>query len=554
MHNVARILWITLSLGVGGAIGACTMSTDATATQCRSQEDCLARGPDFADTTCSEQRVCVKLQVGTRSCNTNRECIERNGGGPFTCRKDGKCVPLTSPECPRVLAEKEDLLDDNTIFIGQITPANVDGATADLSVDLARTEIKRALGGGFPPASAGGPKRPLAIITCSPEPVASSGVGSAAETNRALTHLQDVVRVQAQLGPYTSSQSVPGALAAIAHNTLMLTQNQVGQLTFLDDHDLVFRLGFSNVQTVSLLPKFLNEYVVPRLFTDGILATADEEVRIALVLDFDSVDMSEVISKVIGRPFKVFDIGNVVDRIGNPNPTPAITKSRLEVYAYKPHIILFATSPSGVNSVMVPMDRTWPTDVPRPIQISMLPSWANFIVGGLNAINVDQVRQRYYGMQTVSLGFKQESMDLLTAALRLKFPELANQQTSQGTALMYDSVYLLLYSTVAIGDQPITGPNLARGMRRVADGSGGTDVNWGVQEIPKALAALAKGENISFTGVQGTYLYDKNGDRPGNPEVFCVASAAGKATLVKSSGYGLDVSSGRTTGAVNCPP
>ena len=65
----------TISLG-----GACSAIVDATATQCRSQQDCLGRGPEFVDTTCSAERVCVKIEAAVQACKTNQECVDQNGG------------------------------------------------------------------------------------------------------------------------------------------------------------------------------------------------------------------------------------------------------------------------------------------------------------------------------------------------------------------------------------------------------------------------------------------------------------------------------------------
>src|SRR5688500_2447577 len=87
-------------VAIGAAFPGCAVSTVEDSTQCRSQADCLAKGPEFADTTCTKARVCEKIAIVAASCTTNAECIDRNGGAAFTCRKsDSKCVSLTTPQC-----------------------------------------------------------------------------------------------------------------------------------------------------------------------------------------------------------------------------------------------------------------------------------------------------------------------------------------------------------------------------------------------------------------------------------------------------------------------
>src|SRR6185436_9507772 len=123
MHRyLSRALTFSLAM-IAPAIATtsgCTPQADEPTSQCHSQADCLARGPEFADTTCNEQRICVKAEVAARSCNTNKECADRNGGAPFICRADGKCMSLLTPECQQVFADKDDLINDNTIFFGHV--------------------------------------------------------------------------------------------------------------------------------------------------------------------------------------------------------------------------------------------------------------------------------------------------------------------------------------------------------------------------------------------------------------------------------------------------
>lgn len=549
---ITRRALSTLTILVLGVVpGACALSTNSTSSQCHSQQDCLSRGPEFADTTCSPERVCVKLAVQGRACNTHRECADRNGGAPFICSADGRCVGLLTPECQRVFADKDDLVNDNTIFIGNIDIGNIDGATTEQSIDLARAEIKKQLAGGLPPAKPGGAKRPIAIVSCTTEPFPQSGLGSQAETDRALDHLYNDLKVPAHIGPFAAAMVLRGAQAAVDHNVLMVTQNSADGLSAIADNDLVFRSGFPDREQVSVLGHFLDDILIQKVY-DLNIAPAGDPIRIALILDNNQTGVSENVAKVVKHDYKVFSLGTPNDFINQPNTQPFYSKVTVDLLAYKPHIVLWGVPPGHVNSFFVPLARAWPAAIPRPFHVTLVAAWSNFMVAALAQLP-DVVRQRYYGVQTEGPGFQQADLDLLTQNLRFRFPELATQSTGIPTVVNYDAVYMLAYAIVALADQPLTGPNLAKGVRRVADASGGTVIPWGAPGLSDGFAALGKGQNLTFTGVSGQFLFDKAGDRPGNPEIFCVTQAGGRPNNVVSSGYSIDSATGTPRGALtNC--
>ena len=115
---VGGIAALVFAVGYRGL--GCAAVTNTTAVQCTSEAECLGRGPEFAGTTCDKAtKTCVKLPEDTDLCSKNQECIDRAGGAPAICQKaTRKCVPLTTAECPTVLAKPGQLLDDNTVVIG----------------------------------------------------------------------------------------------------------------------------------------------------------------------------------------------------------------------------------------------------------------------------------------------------------------------------------------------------------------------------------------------------------------------------------------------------
>lgn len=547
-----------IGLAIGASAPGCTLTTNETSSQCHSQADCLARGPEFAGTTCSEERVCVKQSVVARACNTHQECSDRNGGAPFICRKDGRCVSLLTPQCQQVFADKDDLVNDNTVFIGNNILGDASGLASMQTMQLAREEIKKVLGGGLPPARPGGPKRPLAIVTCVTEPIPNTGVGSLPDVELALKHLQDELAVPAMLGPYGTAAVNTWATRAIETNTLEITQNATSYLTNLADNDLIFRSNFPEATTISILPRFLEDFIIPHVYSDAIAAPGDP-IRIAVMVDEAFRASAEAAVKVLppNREFRVFYMGHFSDAVNNPNPVPVAQKAIQDAYAYKPHVVLWATGPDGLPLGFTPFNRTLPASLPVPYQLTLYNAVSVTIVGQLASLNKNLVRQRYFGFDARGLGFNLNDLKALDGTLRTRFPEFSSQPPLfNGTinAVIYDTVYMLSLAVTAIGDQPLTGPNLSKGLRRVADANGGTAVPWGSAGLSPAVAALSRGESLLYTGVSGKILFDKNGDRPGNPFVFCVPPGPSNSpgTQLVESGYALV--DGQVVGTVtNCP-
>jgi hypothetical protein len=535
--------------GIGYAGGACALSTDSTSSQCRSQEDCLSRGSEFADTTCSEERICVNLKVERRGCVTNQECLAQNGGAPFTCRKeDGKCVGLLTAECPYLYADGDDLADDNTVFVGNITTIDANSTLTEQAVQLARFEIKRA--GGLVPQKPDGPRRPLVVVSCNAEPN-TVGVGTALEVQRALDHLHKTLRVPMRLGPLTTGPTAAGAQASIDRKSLMLTRNGSPDLTRLADQDLIFRVGFSDTATTVIIPRLVDEQIVPAMIDAGMLG-ASEQPRIALVISAEQSRTGEALTAAgFNRPFQTFNYGAATDFVNNPNPQAVITKTVIDVRNYQPHLIIYALPPSGVGLAFTPINAGWPSSVPRPFQISVVPTFAGApLVTAVNAIADDTVRSRLYALFPAAPDFVPADAELLQANLKLRFPELTANTAPQFVRNAYDAMYIFAYAAAAIGDQPLTGVNLTAGVRRVADASGGVPHNWGPQNYSAIIATLGTGQNVSYRGVDGPYSFDANGERPAHTEVHCVRRSPPGLVF---SGYRRDAATGQLTGEINCP-
>ncbi len=139
---------------LGAVASSCSLLIDKNADQCEANSDCTK----FAGTTCQEN-VCIAAPCQTLAdcsafpdticksqtcqpigdgCQTNQECIDKNGEYNV-CRKDiGACVALESPLCSTVLGNWK---DDNAFLFGAIFPLSGDdtktGEALRDSVELA---------------------------------------------------------------------------------------------------------------------------------------------------------------------------------------------------------------------------------------------------------------------------------------------------------------------------------------------------------------------------------------------------------------------------------
>jgi hypothetical protein len=547
---------------VSSIAAACTTAVAEDTTQCRSQADCLARGPEFADTTCTEQRTCEKIPILAASCATNQECIDRNGGAAFTCRKsDGRCVALTSPNCQTVIADKEDLLNDETIFIGAIAPLNDDGRMMQFALSLARQEIKAA--GSLAAATPEGPRRPLGIVSCLGE------VTSPQIAQTQIDHLSKTLKVPFLIGPVSPQRATQVLTQAITFDMAAITTSSAGFINDLADKDLVFRQGYNEDQYVKAIGPFVKDVLEPQMLIDGVgpipnTKIAGEPTRVAILQasDIAGIAQTQAVVKTLtinGKPatdpdnaanFQIIDIGDLSNPVNHPNPDAERNIGVAKAVKFKPHVVIFGATPLPFNMAWVALNRAWPAGTAKPYTISIAQAVPGNILNAATTVNNDEARRKYFGLRSFSPDRVAADFDVFTQGLRLAFPDATSLPTSN-TYGFYDATYMFAYSLAAIKNAPVKGPELARGLRKIA--TTGSLVKWGPLEYSKGLALIAGGTNIQYFGVQGSYIYDEKGDHPLSSEMACMTAKGGKAASVVSSGWAYDVSAGSGGGVVSCP-
>ncbi len=558
MRRTRRLALFLVPLGLSIA---CTSITDGTATQCRSEEDCRRRGPEFADTTCSIDRVCVPVKSEDVQCSTNQECSEKNGGAPFRCVPQTKrCVALTSPECSILLGEKQDWLSDQAIFIGMSQHKALDGTLQLFGADLARSEIRLALGGGLPAITPGGPKRPMVIISCPVEPAPAGGFLS--EVMRGWRYLSGEVKIDAAMPllSQTVTAATPEVLIPNGVPTIATASATPIVVSTYQDRDLVFQMGATDTDQVPLLQSFLTDHLTPRVYADNI-APAGTPIRVQLVYASDAANgnTADAIIKTLkwnegkstvenGANFLATDVGDSTDKVGNPNFNARIVSAISAARTFQPHIVIMALAPALGATFMVPLETQWPAGVPRPLFVSTLAAWANSVSAQIGSR--DALRKRYYGLEPVSAGFDQARFDEFAIALRIKFPEMLNQNLGPQTYYAYDAIYALAHAIVSAGATQLNGDVIVRGLRRLGTGPA---VNANPTDLTKGFAALQSGGSISLQGISGPLNFDEGGKRKFDAQVFCVKGTNGVASGIVRPGYKYVAATQTVTGTVNCP-
>src|ERR1700722_996504 len=107
---------------------ACSFALNTTAVQCLSEQDCLNRGPAFANTTCSPvTKTCVVPEAGVVGCTTNVACSTTLGVTAICRHSDSTCQPLKTAECPDIFDAANALTslpDNQVVLLGSLSPEN----------------------------------------------------------------------------------------------------------------------------------------------------------------------------------------------------------------------------------------------------------------------------------------------------------------------------------------------------------------------------------------------------------------------------------------------
>lgn len=555
------------------ALGAsCTLINEAPATQCRSEEDCRSRGPEWADTTCSAARVCVKVEAQQALCSTSQECSDRNGGGAYRCQPTTRqCVPITTADCPKVFGEKQDYLNDNAIFLGLSYANDAVGTFMEAGAEIARSQLRLSLGGGLPPAQVGGPVRPLVILGCPNNPI--QNFGSITSLVNGTNHLIKDLDIPANIGPLTAKSIAATIQPILIPNNVSTFLVGGAAIDVVPQDKSRFLIGPFIEPLTAIVPSLMTEILEPRVRADGIAAPG-EPIRVQVIsaedqtgrfitnyflndLKFNSPPASPL-EPANAENFRYSSLGDTQDPVQTPDVEARQTAAIATAISFKPHVIIITADTTRVG-IMPAIEMLWPDATPRPLFVSTLSAWAAVSINAINTLPPamrDPLRKRYMGVSYLSPNENAQQLLQFNVERGLKFSQVPPVTGDNPAITVYDSVFTIAYAIAAAGASEIKGDVIARNIARLTSGE---RVQTGTADAPRAISTLLKGGSIQLSTVNGDLKFDdKNSFQHWNASVFCLSKAPDGISVAPGpvrSGYEYDPIAKRSTGAASfqCP-
>ncbi len=574
--HLRRTATFSFSLVSLAAIASCTLLLKTSADQCSTTDDCLAKGPDFAGTVCGADHVCGKNAIV--SCDTNASCIQAYQGKPYFCRQaDHQCISLTSTDCPMVLGEPEDLANDKTIFLGAVE--QLSGAAAAVekpsndTLDMVRQDFKH-YAGGIPDPKGGAP-RPVVWVLC--DEIRDTANKAYLEAAR---HLVQDVRVPAVVGMVTSGagldmmnqQFIPGnqfvismSVQSSAFTTLAAssTTDPVGTRLF-------FRTSNRDIQASSVMNAAVSDHI------EALLKSAAPAGNVptgqpmkVLILNrgdaFGKALASGITDKIVfnGKSaadnltdgnLSLCDYGNFPDINSQPAQTAflACVNQGLTV---RPHLVILAGAAEGATKIIGPMDVSWGDTQPyRPRYMSTANTESSIVTIAKDPTTPPDFFKRAFIFSVLPIS--NPVHDSSYAVELTTFAPGDNTGNIHAPAI-WDAAYVTYFAIAAVGNKPITGPQIAAQMPLFVAAPGRQKLDLTPLNITVGFSALTTGSGgLDFNGASGPLEWNlQTGDTLVDISERCIyPDGNGKPSAVTNSGFYFSAATGAPVGkATNLP-
>jgi hypothetical protein len=422
------------------------------------------------------------------------------------------------------LGDQKDLANDNAIYFATTVGPSLSAifVAADRSIALAREEFMSVLGGGLPPAHEGGPLRPVVIISCDQEATFNTSQILIDQGN----YMVDQVRTPAIFGP------VPSFLVAdlaqnvtIPKKTLLFTPagSAVAITELPGRKGLLYRLASKAVLVNEAQAAFVP--MAEDLVRTRLGMAPSEPLRIVYAHD-DTVDGSSDSAIFTSYVRSKLQPGDELKDIAFGDPTEPTYPQEFAgavtaTVDFEPHLVLMNGLDTGTY-IVDRVEKSWsdtatpyrPLWVLSPAQTGGRPSLES-VVG-----NNELLRKRVLGIKR---GPPTDDTDFASYAQQYESNKNTNGDAPAGTlsAAAYDEVYLTLFATIALADQPLTGENLGKAVRERLTPPG-TKIHVGLNDIGLAVTTLSTGGRIDLYGASGKLDFDENGDVDGDQVVYCL--------------------------------
>ena len=493
-------------------------------------------------------------------CTTNAECIARaakegprdagadadaaalvlDGGViPAVCVKaTGRCQRLLTPECTTVSGDwaNEDAVLLATLFatVGTTAKTNI---ARQRSALLAAEEIDSTLGGGgLPPAKAGGPVRPLAVLSC--ETVTS--------LIRAATHLVEDLHVPAVIGPNLTQDTidVTTKISAKGGTLLMSPAATSSAVAGLADQNLTWTSVPSDTQRAKLIIRSVSD------LETALHPARGNNLKLAIVYRDDAFGQSTYSSVSGSLTFNTKPIADAANAAYVrtykylPSSVQTQTDAAAAVAATKPDVVLLFGTSESVTNVLYPlevaMETNEPGDAVRPYYVLIDPNKVKELTDGLGSAAISTVsplRPRVRGVGTTP---EATSVPVFAEFNSAYLSRYGDNPRAPSMGPSYDSMYALAFAIAATSNEVVTGKSVARGLAGLGTGK---EVAIGRTSTLSNFQKLSSGQAINPVGTFSHLKWDMAGTIvEGTLEVWCIGLAAGVPAYA-SSGITMDVAS-----------
>jgi ABC-type branched-subunit amino acid transport system substrate-binding protein len=352
--------------------------------------------------------------------------------------------------------------------------------------------------------------------------------------SRAAAHLINDLHVAAIVGPNTSQDTLDiSNNISVVGGTAMLTPSAVASsIASLDDNDLTWLMAPSDVQRAPLMIQQINA-----LETQLKAARNKTTIKFGIIYRDDALGQGTQIAltglKING--LSLIDPANTANiSIDKYAPSAATQDALVGHYrAFAPDIIALAGTAEAITKVMSPLEAAWNVDagIDRPYYVTIDSAKVPELLAA--AANPD-LRTRVRGTGITPTTDSQLVFDAFNIAYKNRYGSVP---TASSTGPSYDAAYAIAYAIAAIKDLPVTGKNIAMGLRRLAGGP--TTIHVGSIDLLMAFqklgGAVDGGPSINALGTFGPLDWDMSGSPvSARLEMWCIGAPGGTPAFATS--------------------
>ncbi len=468
------------------------------------------------------------------ACSSNSQCAVP-GASSVCVLPEGRCVDVRSQDCQTVTGEP---IPDKAIVIGSLFSTTGSQATTNLprqnAAALAVEEINRV--GGIPTRAGG---VPLVMVSCD----------EAANLLRASNHLAVDLKVPAIVGPNTSQDTidVTNKVTAAAGTLVMSPTAVASSIGDLSDNSLTWRDIPSDVQRAPLMIQQIND-IEGQLKQARSVAT----IRLGIIWRNDALGLGTFnsLSAMSLNGMLLSNNNNVSNWISAgydytaDNQNDIVTK----YLNFKPDIIAAIGTAEVVTKIMQPIEAGWAAKwnmSPRPYYVLIDSGKTTELLTAVTGN--DDLRQRVRGTGVASSPAAAAVFSRFSVNYSAKY---GSNPGISGMGPSYDAVYAIAFAMASGHAKPITGANIAEGLRHLSGGPTAAEV--GPTHVLSAFNALTADSDIATMGTLGPLDWDPKGDILGSIiEMWCI----GKSPVAfGGSGLTYNTKTGLSSGSYTACP